>query len=101
MKIDVDSLIRRVLDSGGMDFWESGMDLKLGDDIYDSFRAYQGKLLREYNSLAEEFCFRVLDGRQPIDRIQEELRRQIAEFLAGAEAPPRPAADAAVPTTAG
>jgi dTMP kinase len=101
MKIDVDSLIRRVLDSGGMDFWESGMDLKLGDDIYDSFRAYQGKLLREYNSLAEEFGFRVLDGRQPIDRIQEELRRQIAEFLAGAEAPPRPAADAAVPTTAG
>jgi len=24
-----------------MDFWESGMDLKHGDDIYDSFRAYQ------------------------------------------------------------
>jgi len=101
MKIDVDTLIRRVLDSGGMDFWESGMDLKLGDDIYDSFRAYQGKLLREYNSLAEEFGFRVLDGRQPIDRIQEELRRQIAAFLASAEAPPRPPAEAAVPTTAG
>jgi dTMP kinase len=101
MKIDVDTLIRRVLDSGGMDFWESGMDLKLGDDIYDSFRAYQGKLLREYNSLAEEFGFRVVDGRQPIDRIQEELRRQIGEFLASAEAPPRPAAEPAVPTTAG
>jgi dTMP kinase len=83
VKVDVDTLIRRVLQSRGMDFWESGMDMKSGDDIYDSFRAYQAKLLREYNLLAEEFGFRVLDGRQPVDRIQQELRRQIGEFLAG------------------
>ena len=38
LKIDVDTLIRRVLSARGMDFWESGMDLKGGDDIYDSFR---------------------------------------------------------------
>ena len=48
LKIDVDTLIRRVLSARGMDFWESGMDLKGGDDIYDSFRSYQNKLLREY-----------------------------------------------------
>ncbi|MBE3099808.1 MAG: thymidylate kinase [Planctomycetes bacterium] len=82
VKVDVDTLIRRVLQARGMDFWESGMDMKSGDDIYDSFRTYQGKLLREYNLLAEEFGFRVLDGRQPVDRIQQELRRQIGEFLA-------------------
>ena len=41
LKIDVKTLIGRVLESRGMDFWESGMDLKHGDDIYDSFRAYQ------------------------------------------------------------
>ncbi|HEY3380198.1 MAG TPA: thymidylate kinase [Vicinamibacterales bacterium] len=81
LKIDADTLIRRVLESGGMDFWESGMDLKLGDDIYDSFRTYQAKLLREYNSMVDEFAFRTLDARQPIDRIQEELRRQIGAFL--------------------
>ena len=50
LKLDVDTLIRRVLSAGGMDFWESGMDMKLGDDIYDSFRTYQTKLLREYNA---------------------------------------------------
>ena len=27
--------------SRGMDYWESGMDMKAGDDIYDSFRTYQ------------------------------------------------------------
>jgi len=86
LKIDVDSLIRRVLAAGGMEYWESGMDLKLADDIYDSFRAYQGKLVREYNSLADEFGFRVVDARRPISVIQDELRRQIDEFLSTAGA---------------
>ena len=87
LKIDVDTLIRRVLESGGMEYWESGMDLKAGDDIYDSFRAYQGKLLREYNALADEFAFRVVDARRPVDAIQHGLRRQIDEFLSAADEP--------------
>ena len=54
-KIDVEDADRGACSqSRGMDFWESGMDLKLGDDIYDSFRAYQNGLLREY----------ALDGRR-------------------------------------
>ena len=55
LKIDEKSLIKRVLQSRGMDYWESGMDLKLGDDIYESFRAYQRSLLKEYASMAEEY----------------------------------------------
>jgi len=81
LKVDVDTLIGRVLEARGMDFWESGMDLKTGDDIYDSFRAYQNKLLREYGSMADEFHFRNLDARRPIEQIQAELRRQVAAFL--------------------
>src|SRR3954462_1469762 len=54
LKIDVDRLIGRVLESRGMDFWESGMDLKTGDDIYESFRAYQRALLKEYTGMGDE-----------------------------------------------
>src|ERR687897_875600 len=82
LKIDERTLIQRVLQSRGMDYWESGMDLKLGDDIYESFRAYQKALLREYASMADEFNFRMLDARRKVDVIQEELRRQIGAFLA-------------------
>ena len=81
LKTDVETLIRRVLQARGMDFWESGMDLKSGDDIYDSFRAYQNKLLREYSSMSDEFHFRNLDARRPIEQIQSELRKQVAAFL--------------------
>jgi dTMP kinase len=99
LKIDEKTLIRRVLQSRGMDFWESGMDMKVGDDIYESFRAYQRTLLREYASMADEFGFRVLDARRKIDVIQEELRRQIGAFLSDADASmaaaPRPESEAA------
>lgn len=82
LRIDEKTLIRRVLQSRGMDYWESGMDLKLGDDIYESFRAYQRSLLREYASMADEYHFRVLDAKRKVDVIQDELRRQIGAFLA-------------------
>src|SRR6187401_2534406 len=83
LNIDVKTLIGRVLESRGMDFWESGMDLKSGDDIYDSFRTYQNRLLREYSSMAEEFHFRTVDARRSVNHIQEELRRQVSAFLEG------------------
>jgi dTMP kinase len=82
LRIDEKTLIRRVLQSRGMDYWESGMDMKLGDDIYESFRAYQRSLLKEYTSMADEYNFRVLDARRKIEVLQDELRRQIGTFLA-------------------
>ena len=80
-------LIRRVLESRGMDYWESGMDMKLGDDIHDSFRAYQRQLLKEYQALAEEFGFLVLDARKRVDVIQRELRRTVSQFLEVSDVP--------------
>jgi thymidylate kinase len=66
------------------------MDLKLGDDIYESFRAYQRSLLKEYASMADEYNFRVLDARRKVDVIQDELRRQIGAFLAEGDSGTKP-----------
>ena len=87
LKIDADALARRVLQAGGMEYWESGMDMKAGDDIFENFRAYQRSLLKEYTAMSDEFAFRVLDGRKSISSIQDELRRQIGEFLAASQSP--------------
>ncbi len=64
-----------------MDYWESGMHLALGTDIFDSFQRYQRRLIGEYNRLAREFAFVDVDARQPIDVIQGELRAHIARLL--------------------
>lgn len=81
LKIDVRSLVPRVLEGKGMDYWESGMHLALGKDIFDSYRRYQTRLIKEYNDLAREFGFVEIDARRSADHIQRDLQRHIGAFL--------------------
>jgi dTMP kinase len=81
LKIDPAHLVPRVLEGKGMDYWESGMHLALGSDIFDSFFRYQTRLIREYNRLAREFRFTSVDARKPVDQIQHDLRRHITGYL--------------------
>ncbi len=83
LKIGLDSLIPRVLEGKGMNYWESGMHLSLGEDIFESFRKYQRRLIHELNSLSTEFNFITLDARKPSDVIQWHLRDHIGRFLRG------------------
>ena len=32
-----------------MNYWESGMDMNYGDDLYDSFVAYQRELIEQFD----------------------------------------------------
>jgi dTMP kinase len=89
LKIDVKHLIPRVLEAKGMDYWESGMHLKLGSDIFESFRRYQARILREYERLADEFGFVTVDAEQPVEALQLELRAAIGRYLAGEPRPDR------------
>ena len=81
LRIDEKTLIRRVLQSRGMDYWESGMDLKLGDDIYESFRIFQGKVLGEYDRLVDEFGLSVVDATGSITDQQRIFRKLISQHL--------------------
>jgi len=81
LKIGLDALIPRVLEGKGMSYWESGMHLALGKDIFDSFRKYQRRLIHELNSLAVEFNFTSLDAKRPIEVVQGHLREHIGRFL--------------------
>lgn len=81
LQIDADALVPRVLEGKGMDYWESGMHLALGSDIYESFVRYQQWLIREYDQLAREFGFVTVDARSPVEQIQEELRGHVRSHL--------------------
>jgi len=89
LDIDVESLIPRVIMGKGMDYWESGMHLALGTDLFDSFERYQSRLIDEYRRLSREFGFVSVDARLPIEEVQGELRKNIAEYLSGANGKPR------------
>src|SRR5687767_11538522 len=49
LRISIDDLVTRVLQSTGFDYWESGMDLHMGEDLYESFVKYQTGLLAEFD----------------------------------------------------
>jgi dTMP kinase len=100
LKVDVASLIPRALEGKGMDYWESGMHLAYGSDIFESFRNYQRRLIREFNALAREFNFITIDARKPPDLIQTKLRAHIGSFLREQRGGPKDHARAPVLTDA-
>lgn len=81
LKIGLDDLIPRVLQRGGFEYWESGMDMRLGEDLFESFVNYQERLLAEFDLMATEYRFRVLDAGQPVARLQEQLKHSILPLL--------------------
>jgi dTMP kinase len=83
LRIGVDDLIPRVVFSRGFDFWESGMDIHPSEDMYDSFRKYQIELLGEFENLAKEYAFEVIDASAEVRIVFERLRAGIARVLSG------------------
>ncbi|MGO9058231.1 MAG: dTMP kinase [Candidatus Binataceae bacterium] len=81
LKVDLASLVPRALEGKGMDYWESGMHLAYGPDLFESFCNYQRRLIREFNALAKEFNFTTIDARRSREVIQKRLREHIGGFL--------------------
>jgi dTMP kinase len=81
LNIDVDTLIPRVLRSREIDYWEAGMDMHLGTDLFESFRRYQWRLIREYNKMAREFGFITIDASLSVEEIQARMRRKVRALL--------------------
>jgi 6-phosphofructokinase 1 len=79
---NVEHLVPRVLESQKMNYWESGMDMNYGDDLFDSFVAYQSEIIEQFNSMAEESGFVTLDATQDEQDIQQQLRQAVGEYLA-------------------
>jgi dTMP kinase len=102
LRIGVDELIPRAVFARGFDYWESGMDLYSAEDMYDSFRRYQTALLQQFDELAEEFHFEVVDARPEPRAIFEQLREGILRVLVEPKAEPKApeAADAALTVAA-
>ncbi len=79
-----EELVTRLFNAGRkFDFWESGMDLHLGEDLYDSFVAYQTKLLTEFDRMSDEYGFRTIDASRSIRRVAADLRRIVARVIDG------------------
>ena len=81
LRIDVPELVPRVLAQGGFDYWESGMDLPMGADLFDSFVNYQTRVIEELDTLAREYAFETLDATRPVEETAHDLAERVLELL--------------------
>jgi len=84
LRADIPGLVSRIVHGRGFNYWESGMDIRCADNLYDSFCAYQQKLIQQFDLMADEFGFVTVDANRPVSMVQDDLRRHIrALFRAG------------------
>ena len=83
LEADLDHLIPRVLVGEGFDYWESGMDVLRGDDIFENYRDYQTKLLAQFRQIGKEYKFITVDANNSVQEIFSDLRRRLKPILKG------------------
>lgn len=66
-----------------LDYWESGMDLGLTRDMFDSFLNYQSLVQDQFKRLQSTYGFTMVDAHRSIDDVNLELRKKIEAVLAG------------------
>jgi dTMP kinase len=83
-RISLEEAMKRIL--GGRDaikFYEAGMDLKISEDIEESFRLFQGRIIEEYEKMVAEFALVVIDASQSIEEQQVQMREIVLQALTG------------------
>src|SRR5216684_7959158 len=82
--VPLDVAIGRIL--GGRDaikYYEAGMDLRLSRDVEESFRIFQGNILDEYEAMAAEVGFHIIDATLSIEKQQKQMREIVIRELGG------------------
>ena len=66
---------------GHLDFWESGMDLGLAPDMFDSFIRYQKKLKDQLVKLQAKYKFELVNANRSVNTIHRDLRARVQRVL--------------------
>lgn len=76
------TLLDRTLKArASLDYWESGMDLGLSRDWFDSYLKYQRRMSAEFKSLAKKYDFITVNGNRSVSAVDRDLRAQIEQIL--------------------
>src|SRR6266446_2114839 len=78
LRADVKQLVSRVvLGRGAFDYWESGMDMRFGSNMFDSFVRYQTRVIRALDTMAKKYDFATIDASRQPELIFRDLQEQI------------------------
>jgi dTMP kinase len=81
-KVPLDIAIERILvGRPKLKFYEAGMDLNLSNDPYESYRIFQGRIIDEYDAMAEDQGFAIIDGTSAIEEQQSRVRDLVKSII--------------------
>jgi dTMP kinase len=88
-RVPIEVSLKRIL-TGRVElkFHEAGMDLGLSEDMKESFRMFQSKILEEYDKIAVEFGLTVIDATSSIQKQQSMIREIVKEKLSDYKSTP-------------
>ncbi len=81
LKMPVEALLKRIIATSGFDYYESGRDIGLSTDFYESFKLYQRRIINEYAKMSNEFGFITINGNHSINTVQDKIRQNIEPLL--------------------
>jgi dTMP kinase len=81
LRLGIEQLIPRVVFSRGFDYWESGMDLYPGLDMYESFCNYQKALLAEFDRLSAQYKFTTIEASLDAKIVFAQLQQRTLSVL--------------------
>ena len=64
-----------------LDYWESGMDIGLSRDWFDSFAIYQRLMSTQFRRIQKEYGFEILNANRSSDEVDRDLRARIGLLL--------------------
>jgi len=84
LNVSPEELVQRnFAKNAALDYWESGMDLGLSRDLFDSFVKYQTAVQKVFKRLQATYGFTIVNGNRSAEAVNLELRKQISSVLAG------------------
>ncbi len=84
LEVRPEMLVQRVCAKNqALDYWESGLDLGLSRDMFDSFLKYQGLMRDTFRRLQRVYGFQIVDGQQAPNALSEDLKRKMEHVLRG------------------
>jgi len=81
LDMPVDVLLKRIIGTTGLDFYESGRDVGFSTDFYKSFEIYQNKCLEQYDEMKKEYGFISIDGTKTIPAIHKIMNSEVQKLL--------------------
>ena len=81
LDMPVDVLLKRIIGTTGLDFYESGRDVGFSTDFYNSFEIYQNKCLEQYEKMKKRYGFISIDGTKTIPEIHKIMSGEVQKIL--------------------